>query len=138
MRENRRLMLDLSQVITCALVVLGLKHSDYSMARILKIVWVLSAVGVLVTTLMTYSPGSRSDAGIFLVYGMLFLTFPSGWLVVGLVTGMAILQDRLGEPFLDALGSNHMGHVGLWCAFFTAGYFQWFLLIPFLRRKWNA
>lgn len=108
------------------------------LAKVLKVVWVLSSVTVLIVTLFHYAPGPEADIGIFLVYGMLFLAFPISLLVAGLFAGMALLQDQLGIPLLDLIGSNYIGFSVMWLAFFSAGYVQWFVLLPLLWRKWKA
>lgn len=108
------------------------------LAKVLKIVWVLCSVAVLVVTLARYAPGPASDIGVFLVYGMLFLAFPGSLLVAGLFALLALLQEQLGVPLLDLIGSNYVGFCVIWLAFFVAGYMQWFVLLPWLWRKWKA
>lgn len=104
----------------------------------LKIVWVLCSIAVLVVTLTRYAPASASDIGVFLVYGMLFLAFPVSLLVAGLFALLALLQEQLGVPLLDLIGSNYVGFLVMWLVFFVAGYVQWFVLLPWLWRKWKA
>ena len=108
------------------------------MAKVLKIVWVFSCVLVLVVTLLRYAPGSASDIGVFLLYSMLFLAFPVSLLVAGLFALLAWLQEQLGVPLLDLIGSTQVGFSVMWLAFFVAGYWQWFILAPRLWRKWTA
>lgn len=108
------------------------------MTMVLKIVWVLCSVAVLALTLVRYAPGPASEIGIFLVYGMLFLAFPVSLLVAGLFTLLALLQEQLGAPLLDLIGSNYVGLCVMWLVFFVAGYAQWFVLLPWLWRKWKA
>lgn len=108
------------------------------LAKTLKIVWILCSVAVLAVTLARYEPGLASDIGIFLVYGMLFLAFPSSLLVAGIFALISMLQDQLGVPFLDAIGSNYFGFCVMWFAFFVVGYLQWFVLLPWLWRKWKG
>jgi hypothetical protein len=108
------------------------------LAKVLKIVWVLCSVVVLVATLARYTPGPASDIGVFLLYGMLFLAFPVSLLVAGLLALLALLQERSGVPLLDLIGSNYVGFAVVWLMFFVAGYAQWFVLLPWLWRKWKA
>lgn len=103
-------------------------------AKILKVVWVLCSVVVLAVTLSSYAPGPASDAGIFLVYGMLILAFPGGFLVAGLFALVVVLQEQLGLPLLDVIDSNYIGFCVMWLAFFIVGYLQWFVLLPRLLR----
>lgn len=107
-------------------------------AKALKIVWVLCSVAVLAVTLARYIPGPASDIGVFLAYGMLFLAFPVSLLVAGLFALLALLQEQLGVPLLDLIGSNYVGFSVMWLAFFVAGYVQWFVLLPWLWRKRKA
>ncbi|MBK9218405.1 MAG: hypothetical protein IPL70_08220 [Uliginosibacterium sp.] len=79
------------------------------LVKVLKIVWVLCSLAVLVMTLARYAPGPASDIGVFLVYGMLFLAFPVSLLVAGLFALLALLQEQLGVPLLDLIGSNYVG-----------------------------
>jgi len=108
------------------------------LVKVLKIVWVLCSVAVLVVTLARYAPVPASDIGVFLAYGMLFLAFPISLLVAGLFALLALLQEELGVPLLDLIGSNYVGFSVMWLAFFVAGYVQWFVLLPWLWRKWKA
>jgi hypothetical protein len=108
------------------------------LTNVLKIAWVLCSVATLAVTLSRYSSGPASDIGIFLVYGMLFLAFPVSILVAGLLALIALLQARFEVPLLDIIGSNDVGFFVMWLAFFVAGYMQWFVLLPWLWRKWKA
>ena len=107
-------------------------------AKVLKVVWVLCSVAVLVVTLVRYAPNTESDIGIFLVYGMLFLAFPVSLLVAGLFALLVLLQEQLGVPLLDLIGSNYVSFTVMWLTFVVAGYLQWFVLLPWLWRKWEA
>lgn len=106
--------------------------------KALKVVWILCSVAVLAVTLSRYAPGPANDIGIFLVYGMLLLAFPISLLVAGLFSAMSLLQEPLGVPLLDAIGSNYVGFSVMWLAFLVAGYLQWFVLLPWLWRKWKT
>lgn len=108
------------------------------MKTLLKTLWILCAVSIMAVTLIQYEPGPKSDIGIFLVYGMLALAFPSSLLVAALIALLVLAKDFFGVEVLDWIGSNHIGMVGMWLAFFAAGYAQWFHLVPWLRRKWSS
>jgi hypothetical protein len=107
------------------------------LAKSLKFVWVLCSLAVFVVTLAYYAPGKPSDIGVFFVYGMLFWAFPVSLLVAGLFALLALIQEQSGVPLLDLIGSNYMGFFVMWLAFFVAGYAQWFVLLPWLWRKWK-
>jgi len=105
------------------------------LTKILKSLWVLCCVFVLGVTLYRYVPNSESDIGIFLVYGMLFLAFPVSLLIAAMFALLAMLQEPLGVPLLDLIGSNYAGYCVMWLAFLAAGYWQWFVLVPRLWGK---
>ena len=104
---------------------------------ILKIIWILASVFLLVVTLFRYTPDPANDIGIFLLYGMLFLSFPTSLLVAGLLALISLLQDNLGVPLLDLISSNYAGYFLMWLLFFAAGYVQWFVLLPWFLKKWK-
>ncbi|MFA0923170.1 hypothetical protein [Xanthomonas fragariae] len=108
------------------------------LTKFLKIVWILSSVAVLVITLTRYTPGAATDIGIFLTYGMMLLSFPVSLVVAGLFASLALLQEQLGVPLLDLIGSNYVGFSVLWLTFCIAGYLQWFVLFPWLWHKWKT
>jgi hypothetical protein len=108
------------------------------MKNLLKTLWILCSTSILAVTLAQYESGPKSDIGVFLVYGMLALAFPSSLLVAALIALLVLTQDMFGIEILDLIGSNHIGIVGMWLAFVAAGYAQWFHLFPWLRRKWNS
>ena len=108
------------------------------LTKVTKVVWILCAVGVLAVTLARYAPGPGNDIGIFLVYGMLFLAFPVSLVVAGLFALMALLEEQFGVALLALIGSNFVGLVVMWLAFFAAGYLQWFVALPWLWRRWKT
>lgn len=102
----------------------------------MKILWILLSMAVLFITLFSYAKPDGNDSGIFLVYGMLFLSFPSSLLVAGTIAICVILQERLGVSFLDLISNNYLGFTILWALFFSCGYLQWFKFVPWVWRKW--
>lgn len=109
-----------------------------TLTRVLKTMWLLCCVFVLGVTLYRYVPNSGSDIGIFLIYGMLFLTVPVSLIIAAMFALLAMLQEIWGVPLLDLIGSNYVGFCVIWSAFIAAGYWQWFVLVPRLWRKWKA
>lgn len=105
-------------------------------SKIFKVLWVLCSLAVLCVTLYSYDPQTGNDSGIFLVYGMLFLTFPAGFIVAGGITLLALAQEALGIPLLDLIDNIYLGFVVMWLLFFGLGYLQWFKFIPWLWHKW--
>lgn len=61
---------------------------------------------------------------------MLVLALPSGWIASALVSAIA------GLVGLDVAGMADALLVSLTCA--VVGYLQWFVLLPWLWRKWKA
>jgi len=104
-------------------------------AKIAKGAWLLLCSLILKMTLMAVSPaGSESDIGLFFFGCMLVLTFPSGLGIVALVALLVELQSRTGLSTVALVGSNPVGFVLMWLALVAAGYWQWFWLVPRLRR----
>jgi hypothetical protein len=92
---------------------------------------------VLVMTLFLYDPRTASDADLILVYGMLGLAFPSGFLVAAFVALLAYAEEATGVAIVNA--NYGRGTIALiWLCFVVVGYFQWFMLLPWLTRKWRA
>jgi divalent metal cation (Fe/Co/Zn/Cd) transporter len=116
----------------------GKMMQSVKLKNILKAIWVSCCVFVLGVTLYRYESNYESDIGIFLVYGMLFFSFPASLPMAAIFALLAMLQDNLGIPLLDLIGSNYVGFCVMWLAFFGAGYWQWFVLVPRLWGKWKA
>lgn len=101
-------------------------------AMVIKIIWILISFVVLFISLFLYKPGAGSDISIFLIYCMLALSFPSGILVAGCFVLIIFLQEIIKIYFLDSITSNHVGLFIIWFSFFIFGYFQWFVMLPWL------
>lgn len=102
--------------------------------KILKVLWMFCCFVVLGVTLYSFEPSSDSDIGVFLVYGMLFLSFPISLIVAATFALLVVLQESSGIPLLELISSNYVGFCVMWLAFFLAGYWQWFVLVPKLWR----
>ena len=107
------------------------------MIRALRILWIIASIAMLIVTLLFYNPTLGRDADLLMVYGMLFLCFPSGFLVAGLFASLAILEESLKIPFLN-MDYGSMSIFIIWFCFFVVGYIQWFKLLPFLIDKWQS
>ena|SRR2546426_11405020 len=105
-----------------------------------KITWIALCVLVL---LVSYYFGAQERHGkhelstAILVWGMLVLSFPGGWLVLYLVVGvgylLALVFDR--ETTMPELYDFIIFPLLLWLAYFVVGYLQWFKLVPALVTK---
>lgn len=103
---------------------------------IMKAIWGLVAVCLLVVTLYYYSPTTGRDSDILLIYGMLILAFPSGFLVAGLFSFLSYGLYWFGIPLF--LEQYSVGSIILtWVAFFVCGYIQWFVWFPKLVRDFR-
>lgn len=96
---------------------------------ILTVVYVLACVAVL-----AYAIAGRDirDTDIFVAYAMLFLAFPSSYLVAAMFAGVAYgLSEGFGITVPGGLGNN----VAAIVLFGAVGYIQWFVVVPWLWRK---
>ncbi len=101
---------------------------------IFLILWLVVVASVFVWTMVSYNaqtvPELKNE--ILLRHGilMLVLTLPSGSIATALIS---VIVGLLG---LDLAGISDALFVSLTCA--VAGYLQWFVLLPWLWRKWKA
>jgi len=104
------------------------------MSRVLKATWIAASLVVLAVTLTRYDGRPNSDVDVFLAYGMLTLSFPSGFVAAAILALASVAADRLWGHVI------HSGYVYLcaaWLLFFAAGYLQWFVSLPWINRKWK-
>ncbi len=105
--------------------------------KLSRMLWLLASVAVLAITLYTYDPVTAKDADLILVYGMLVLAFPSGFLVAAFIALLAYVEEITGVPLLNA--NYGRGAITLiWLGFVVVGYLQWFRLSPCLVAIWRA
>lgn len=101
----------------------------------LKWLWMLGAFVVLLASLSAYDGKPNSDADLLLGYAMLALSFPLG-------LAIAVALGLLGKVAYATTGyvftTSYMSIAVTWLVFFAAGYLQWFVLLPWLWRKWKA
>lgn len=101
------------------------------MSRIVKIIWVAGAFFVLLLTLTGYDGEPFSDIWILLTWFMLCLSFPAGLAV-------SAVHYALGHIFSVTIQTSYLSLWLEWLVYFFLGYFQWFLVLPWLWRKWKA
>jgi len=102
---------------------------------IAKIVWIVLAVAVLAVTVYF---GER-DADIVMIWAMLLLGFPGSLLVLfGYAETAFLWHTYIADPLVGGRGLFTLFVAVLWSALFLAGYAQWFLLLPFLVRRWRS
>ena len=100
--------------------------------KIIKGVWLFTCVAVLFVSLYYFSPGPKNDIEVFLIWSMIFLTFPIGYVVTAIFTLIAILLVEIADVTLQ---TSYLLILINWLAFFIAGYLQWFVWVPKLV-KW--
>lgn len=99
-----------------------------------KVGWLLLAVTVLLFTLYLYDGTPEThDAELILLYGMLVLSFPSSPVVAFILGGIGQLAETWVGSFSFPL--SYLTLVAEWLIFLGVGYFQWFVLLPWLWRK---
>lgn len=103
-----------------------------SSVLVVRWIWVALATCVLLLSLISFDGRPNSDADVLLAYGMLMLSFPIS-LVVALLAGAVgqLAYSLLGHVFTVSYSNIVVG----WLVFFAAGYWQWFVVIPWLYRK---
>lgn len=103
----------------------------------IKAIWLLLATSIFLLTLSIYDgTATTRDAELILVYGMIFLSFPTGLLIL-LATGLVgHLAVAAGMEF--SIPSNYLVLTIEWIIFLSSGYLQWFVLLPRAWRRWKT
>lgn len=101
--------------------------------RCIKIGWVSICVMVLFAATYFYFIGNIDGMQIFLGYSMLMLSFPVGYGAVILAgIGYFALYQIAGGTVAEFM------YLPLfWGVFFVAGYWQWFVVIPYLTARFK-
>lgn len=97
-----------------------------------RLFWFGLCVLVLVMTMYGGSSPENRDIDIVMVWLMLVLSFPSGYVVSVLYFAVALLSPRQEFP---PVSNVYLGLLLTWLGFFVAGYLQWFVLVPAAIRK---
>ena len=95
---------------------------------LLRVAWVTICVLVLVACVSTSNTTTCRDNDIVLILLMIALGFPSAYLVVCLYSAFAALHG-------STLPVGRIEMSVLWVGFFGFGYFQWFVLAPWIFRR---
>jgi len=104
-------------------------------SKFAKAIWVTLAAIVLLVTLYGFDGKPNSDIGVFLARSMLALAFPSSLLIAGVFAGISIGVEK----FFSMVIPTSYWWIGItWLCFFVVGYLQWFVLVPWLWRKWKS
>jgi uncharacterized membrane protein YedE/YeeE len=100
----------------------------------MKVVWVACSLGVFLATLLFYDGTPNSAADLILALGMLTLSFPSGILLSALV---GLVGRMIFEQTGAFVTSSYLWLTISWLALFGVGYWQWFILIPWVAGRWT-
>lgn len=102
-----------------------------------KVGWLSMATGVLVFTFYLYDGTPIThDAELILLYGMLALSFPASQLVALILGSVGYIAEKWGVDL--SIPMSYMTLAVEWLIFLGAGYLQWFVLLPWLWRKWKS
>jgi hypothetical protein len=100
------------------------------LGRFISIVWLSVCVANLAYDLW---PGNISEPDIAIAFGwtMIILTFPIGYGLGALIGFLSLLLYKSWGITIPRLYADLI----VWTLFVPAGYFQWFVLVPWLFRK---
>ena len=96
--------------------------------KISQVLWIGAAVLVLAITLYAFDGTTNSDIGIFFVWCMLVLSFPSGLLI-------SLVHVILYDGFSVIVETTYLSFGLDWVGFLVIGYIQWFVMLPWLWHK---
>ena len=97
---------------------------------VMQSTWIVLSFYVLFMGLYPFG-GKNTDVYVFLLYAMLLLTFPIGYLSWFIFLHISDLVNLLWD------GVTFTGPYFLivWLVFFLPGFWQWFILVPYVSRK---
>lgn len=102
---------------------------------ILKILWISILFIILAITIYFYDGMENSDIEIFLSYSMFLLTFPSGLILSGLLSGVIYLIVSVFDEGFVGFKVNCYFLFLEWFVLFIIGYAQWFIIIPIFHKS---
>ncbi len=106
-------------------------HVENGSVGIAKAAWIGIAVVALLVTLYGFDGETSSDIWIVLTWSMLVLSFPASLIV-------SLVHMALGAGFSITIKTSYLSLAIEWAAYFILGYWQWFVLLPWLWRKWKT
>lgn len=99
--------------------------------KIIKALWIGATIFVLSITLYGFDGKPFSDIWIISTWLMLILSLPAGLIV-------SFMHMILGKLFAITVETSYFSLTTEWLIYFILGYVQWFVLLPWLWRKWKA
>ena len=100
----------------------------------LRIAWLAICIAVLMAALRGYRGNSDWQVEEGLFAEMIALGFPSSLLVMGGLMVAGFVFQRFGTN-LPSPSQHEM--IACWFAFVAVGCIQWFLIVPYLFRRWR-
>lgn len=97
--------------------------------RFLFVIWLAACVAVLV---IAFEKRDIRDTDIGFAWLMIYLTFPIGY---GLAALMGIIFTFLYDNIGIVVPGGFMFNLASWPFFVVAGFFQWFVVVPWMYRK---
>ena len=98
--------------------------------KYLKYLWILASLVVLFVTLSIFDGATNSDIAIFLIFSMATLSAPVGYIIMIVYGYIAMFFGVTGEVSYLYLSL-------VWGVLFASGYVQWFVIFPWLWRRWK-
>ena len=122
------ILLNLSMIVSYRTTIQNKK-----LARILWMGFGMALLGFILVLDGIYGKNSNKDLGIFLFYTMFICSFPTSIIASLIIGGIVHIVDKFYPTINQA--SDYLAILCIWGVLFASGYFQWFNLIPYLRRK---
>jgi hypothetical protein len=101
---------------------------------LVRVMWLAICVTALVSAYKGYQGSSDWKLEEGLAFEMLALSFPASFLVV---IALILAGAGLGLFGLALPASSRPEMTASWLLFVVAGYVQWFVVVPRLRRRWR-
>jgi hypothetical protein len=101
--------------------------------RWVRYAWIACSLLVLVVALAYHDGKANSGADLVMALGMLTLSFPSG-VILSWIVGVAgrLVFEQTGA----FVSSGYLALSVSWLVLFGVGYWQWFVVIPWIWRRW--
>jgi hypothetical protein len=99
--------------------------------KIVKVVWIIVFLVIYLLTVLSFLGGANNELLVFADGLMLCFVFPVGYLLELSLSGFYYF---LYAKYKIVVPSNWLFFTLEWVLFFTVGYLQWFVLIPYLFR----
>ena len=101
--------------------------------KILFALWLGACIAVLV---FDFIQRQIHDTDLAFLWFMIYLTFPSGYVLAGTLGAIFFLISKV---FGDALSipGGFLPNLLFWPLFVVVGYYQWFVIVPALFRRFR-